>query len=414
MSALRPLDSPRDLPHGLEEHHQVTVPESLQRMLFLLLVGGGLISVVFVGEFSPLPMTTLLDAWMLLFAGWVLLRGRIRSGVLLLLVLGYLGLRMAASLTVQPPLEDLLQAHRWLVYLAVFALARGHQWTRPELLTRLVWWLVGLATLKSLLTLATVGPNARPGLFLENNFELALFIGAAAVVHRRDPRHGVWLIVLLGALTLLSGSRSGALTFLVLVAYALWSLRTRDVFLRYVAVLAPVVAAVVPWVIFQSRAVESQVIDRVMFFDVFLGEVDGWGWFQWVFGTPPITPLSAAACESLSYYEVLFSSAGDGRCYSVILHSFVMRLVYDGGLLALLLAIVVPLMVMRRGRVPWGLTLALISVALINSISVSGFNNPYVALPILLAVLTAPTLEAADSSPPQRPVARSSDPSIHP
>ncbi|KUG57862.1 hypothetical protein [Nesterenkonia jeotgali] len=397
-----------------EPTHRTEIPEALQKLLCLLLIGGGLVSVGFVGEFSPLPMTTLLDVWVLLLAVWILFRGRIQSWVSLLLVLGYLAARGIAAVSVDPPLLDLLQAHRWLVYLAVFALARGHRWSRPELLTRLAWWLVGLATVKSVLTALTLGLDERPGLFLENNFELALFSGTAAVIHRNDPRNGIRLILLLGLLTLLSGSRSGALTYLVLVAFALWSVSTRDVFLRYLAMLTPVVAVVVPWVIFAGRAAESEVIDRVRFLEVFLSEVQRWQWLDWTFGTPPITPLSPQGCASLAYYDVLFSSAGDGQCYSVILHSFILRLLYDGGFLALLMALLLPLVIMRQARVPWGLTLTLLAIAVINSASVSGFNNPYVALPILLAVLTAGPREAVDPAAAQRPLAPFHAPSLHP
>ncbi|MBE1523762.1 hypothetical protein [Nesterenkonia lutea] len=371
----------------------VDLPEWLQRLLYLLLLGSALISVVYVGEFSPLPMTGLLDAWVLLVAGWILLRGRIIAPLTLIVLAAYIGTRILGALFEQPPLEDLLQAHRWLVYLVVFAMARGHRWSRTDLLHRLAWWLIGLATVKSLLTAVFVGPDQRPGLFLENNFELALFTALAAVVHRQNAPHRILLVVLLGVLTVLSGSRSGALTYLVLVVYTLWSSRTTDVFLKYLAGLVPVAAAAIPWLIFQARSAESQVIDRVHFFEVLQKETANWGWTERLYGTPPITPLSAGACEELAYYERLFSTAGDGRCYSVILHSFAMRLYYDGGVLALLLAVIVPIVVMHMSRVSWALIIALMAIATINSLSVSGLNNPYVALPILLAVLTAPGLE---------------------
>ncbi len=45
------------------------------------------------------------------------------------------------------------------------------------------------------------------------------------------------------------------------------------------------------------------------------------------------TPLLPASCADLSYYQTLFSYAGDGRCYSVILHSFIMRVIYDHGII---------------------------------------------------------------------------------
>jgi hypothetical protein len=86
-----------------------------------------------------------------------------------------------------------------------------------------------------------------------------------------------------------------------------------------------------------------------------------------------------------------------------------MRLYYDGGVLALLLALIVPVVVMRMSRVSWTLIIVLMSIATINSLSVSGLNNPYVALPILLAVLTAPHHDAVTTRPetvrrsPQQP-----------
>ncbi|MBE1513456.1 hypothetical protein [Nesterenkonia halotolerans] len=398
----------RPTPAAGARTHEVEIPVWLQRLLYLVLLGSALVSVVYVGEFSPLPMTAILDAWILLLAAWIFIRGRIIAPLMLLILAAYIGTRIVGALLEQPPLEDLLQAHRWLVYLVVFAMARGHCWSRTDLLHKLAWWLISLATLKSLLTAALVGPNQRPGLFLENNFELALFTALAAVVHRQNAPHRFWMVVLLGVLTVLSGSRSGALTYVVLVVYALWSTRTSDVFLKYLAGLLPLAAAALPWVVFQARAAESQVIDRVQFFEVLQGETAHWGWAERIYGTPPITPLSAGACEQLSYYERLFSSVGDGQCYSVILHSFAMRLYYDGGVLALLLALIVPVVVMRMSRVSGTLVIVLMAIATINSLSVSGLNNPYVALPILLAVLTAPNLgrmtprpEAARESPQQ-------------
>ncbi|WP_218219802.1 hypothetical protein [Nesterenkonia sp. Act20] len=384
----------------------VDIPVWLQRLLYLALVGSALVSVIYVGEFSPLPMTAILDAWVLLLAAWIFVRGRIRAHLMLVVLAAYVATRIIGALLEQPPLEDLLQAHRWLVYLVVFAMARGHRWSRTDLLHRLAWWLIALATIKSILTTALLGPDERPGLFLENNFELALFTALAAVVHRQNAPYRFWLVVLLGVLTVLSGSRSGALTYLVLVVYALWSSRSSDVFMKYLASLIPLAAAALPWFVFQARAAESRVIDRVQFFEVLQKETANWGWMQRLFGTPPITPLSAGACEDLSYYERLFSSAGDGQCYSVILHSFAMRLYYDGGVLALLLALLVPVVVMHMSRVSWTLIIVLMSIATINSLSVSGLNNPYVALPILLAVLTAPNLKTSplrSEAPPRTP-----------
>lgn len=376
-------------PAAAVQQSYTPLPERLQRALYWALLIGGLISTVFVGEFSPVPMTLVLDVWILSVGFWVVCWGRTHTRWALVIVIAYSATRLFGALLTAPPLEDFLQAHRWLIYLGVFALARGHRWTRHDLLIRLTWWLISLATLKASLTLLLVGSGERPGLFVENNFELALFSGMAAVIYRSAGSARIGLVVLLGALTLLSGSRSGAVAYAVLMAYALWTSQPRDVFQRFLAVLTPVVAVVIAWLIFESRAAESQVIDRVRFWDILQTETIRWDWKNWLLGTPPITPLSQPACRQLEFYESLFSSAGDGHCYSVILHSHLMRLLYDGGLLALALAFTVPLVLMRRERVAWPLALTLMTIVVTNSFSVSGLNNPYVALPLLLAMLSA-------------------------
>src|SRR5699024_10128365 len=107
----------------------------------------------------------------------------------------------------------------------------------------------------------------------------------------------------------------------------------------------------------------------------------------WIFGTAPMTPLSTQTCAALDFYSELFSAAQDGSCYSVILHSFALRVLYDAGLIGALLVLLVPIAVMLRAGVPMILTLTLSAIAVANSLSVSGLNNPYVALPILLAIL---------------------------
>lgn len=367
------------------------IPVVLQHGLAVLLVGGGVVSVFFIGEYSPLPITAALDAWMICLAGWILMRGRIVSHATLGVVLMLAAVRLGpALLLVHPPLVDLLQAHRWLFYLAVMALVRGHRWTRPHLLVGITWWLVGLAALKAVVTRLVVGPESRPGLFLENNFELALFCGLAAVVHRRAGRGSAPLILMLGLLTVLAGSRSGAVAYLILVLHVLWTARVADVFLRQLTLLGPLLAALIPLAVFRMRAAEAEVIDRVRFADVLLDEAGDWSVTRWLVGPPPITPLSEESCQRLSYYEALFSTAGDGTCYAVILHAFVLRIVYDAGLLGLLLAFGIPLLLMLRSGAAVGPILVVTALAAVNSLSVSGLNNPYVALPILVVLLTAP------------------------
>tara|TARA_B100000678_G_C18106791_1_gene461144 strand:- start:533 stop:829 length:297 start_codon:yes stop_codon:yes gene_type:complete len=66
-----------------------------------------------------------------------------------------------------------------------------------------------------------------------------------------------------------------------------------------------------------------------------------------------------------------------------------MRVVFDAGIFGLLLALFVAWYAMKSARVPLSVNLALLAVAFSNGFSVSGLNNPYVALPIVLAILLA-------------------------
>lgn len=366
-----------------------SLPTGLQGGLYWGLILCAAVSVLFVGQFSPLPMTMLLDLWIILFILGVVLHGRLFTVLPLSILAIYAYTRIMGVWSTEAPWEDFFQAYRWLLYLVALGVGVGQRWTRRGGLTALTWWLVSLATVKAALTWVVHGPGERPGLFLENNFELALFSGLTAVVHRGSPRSRLWLLVLLGALTVLSGSRSGAVAYVLCVLYAMLSTETRDVFLRLASVTVPAVVAVIPLVIFQERAAESEVIDRVRFLDFFLHETQHWGPLNWLVGTAPLTPLSPATCEELAYYDVLFSSQGDGTCYSVILHAFVLRLMFDAGILGAVLVLVLPWIFLRRAGVPALLAATLMAIALTNSLSVSGFNNPYVALPFLLAILTS-------------------------
>lgn len=156
----------------------------------------------------------------------------------------------------------------------------------------------------------------------------------------------------------------------------------------------------------RRRAASSTQVDRLNFLGVFLAEAQAFTALNWLFGTAPITPLSPGACHGLSYYESLFSSAGDGTCYSVILHAFVLRVIFDAGLVGLAIAYGGAWYFMRRGRVRTGLAMTLLAIAFANGLSVSGLNNPYVALPILVAILAAavppPARDEAPGASPHR------------
>ncbi|WZO53154.1 hypothetical protein MRBLWH7_002009 [Microbacterium sp. LWH7-1.2] len=339
-------------------------------------------------------MTTILDTWIILFVVASVIRGRTAMWGLFLLLIAYLMTRILPAVYTDAPLEDFAQAYRWLLYLIAFSVAVGREWGPVQPLVRLMWFLLTMSLLKGAVTYVVV-PGDRPGLMLENNFELPMFAGLVAVLYPHIGRRRWLAVVLLGGATLLSGSRSGSLAFAVLAVYALSQVPMKNIAIRYFTLIAVPIMLAIPLWIFSERAANSTQLDRLNFLEVFLAETSQWGPVEWMFGTTPITPLSAGACFRLSYYQSLFSSEGDGSCYSVILHAFLMRVVFDAGILGASIAFGVAWFTMRRASVRASLALTLIGIAISNSVSVSGLNNPYVAFPILLAILVAGKMKAA-------------------
>lgn len=369
---------------------KLAIPGFVQNALYGLLFFAGLVSVPFLGSYGPLPTTALLDVWVGLFALVLLASGRTSTTPLLLLLTGYLLTRLIPALAAGSPMEDFFQAYRWLLYLAVFALAVSRVWGPVKPVARVTWALLIMALVKAVLTYVLLGPGSRPGLLLENNFELALFAGLLASVYRHLGRSQWWAVAALGILTALSGSRSGAVAFGILAIYAISQAKQINLFLRYLLFCTiPLLGFGIAAIFAQRAAQSSGVVDRLNFFDVFLDETQQWTPLEWIFGTTPITPLSNVGCQRLAYYESLFASTGDGTCYSVILHAFNMRVVFDAGFVGLLIAHGVAWYTMRRSGVHFGLAATLLMIAFTNGFSVSGLNNPYVALPILLAIVTA-------------------------
>lgn len=370
------------------------VPQFLRASLYGLLLVAAASSVPMVGAYGPLPTTVLLDVWVTAFLVMTVFRGRTQAYVAVLLLAAYAYTRILAAFAASAPVEDFLQAYRWVYYLLVLCSAIGRSWGPIRPLAMTTWALISMALFKAVLTFLLRGAGERPGLLLENNFELALFSGLVLVIYPY-LRHRALLVVMMGALTFLSGSRSGAIAFLVLLLFAFSQVRSRSLLIRYLAVCAVPVAALFPLVIFSERASVDSRVDRLNFFNVFLADVSSFSPIQWIFGTTPITPLSPAACHQLAFYRRLFSSAEDGTCYSVILHAFVLRVTFDAGIFGLILAFGVVWWALRRSGVRLAMVVALFGIALTNSLSVSGINNPYVVLPLLLAILTAPGVSLA-------------------
>lgn len=363
------------------------------KMLRWALVGVLLIAVITgfipLSTGSPLPLTDMLDVWLILLGFTCVTRGRIESPLVFGLVAAYTIACVVPAIITQAPLSEFLRAYRWLLYLLLMILAIGRSWGDRPNLVRLTWFLLIAASVKyALMTL--VLDSARPVLFLENNFEIPLFFGLVILTYNQLGKRRVAAVGLAGLIALLSQSRSGILAFACLVVFAFFASPGRMKALRALLFGIPLGSAAVGYV-FASRSAGEIQMDRARFFNVFKHNVADWDLATWMFGTTPLTPLSTGSCASLSFYQSLIYSPEYDTCYSVVLHSFGMRVVYDAGILGLVLAFGIPLFAMLKSGVSKKVAFALLAIAVTNALSVSSINNPYVALPIFLAILYAGT-----------------------
>ena len=337
---------------------------------------------------NPLPAVSLLDGGFVIATGLLLPRASRRAYPAILALLFLFLLRMTiACLGTGAPFWDALQAHKWLLYLIEAFVFLDLKINHPKRIVLATEILLAMALVKYSLVFLTHSAG-RTGILDENNFELALFCGLVAVSYRHmGPRRPI-LVALTGVVVVLSQSRSGSIEFFILLAYVVSVSTWRSPLARYLSALFVGASVIIPVVIFGDRN-SGTVIDRVSFLNVFLSDTSRWSIFNWLFGMPPITPLSADACYTLSYYQTLFSTAGDGTCYSVVLHAYLLRIVFDAGLLGLLGSFGIMWYLMSRSKVRLGLRLCLIAIAIANSASVSGLNNLFVVLPMVLAMLSA-------------------------
>jgi hypothetical protein len=307
------------------------------------------------------------------------------AGILLVLALRF---TTSLSSDYPAPIDEFFRAHKWVIYCLVLISALKIRVIEARKLNFLVNLILIASAVKYIYSAALLGIASRPGIFAENNYELFLLFGLVIVVYELGFRKNLLFFSTLGLVVFLSGSRSGAIGFLVVVLYLVSKAQNRTQFIQYLVTTSVALAAGVSLFIFQNRGTNFENLDRINFFSRFLVEVRDWDWVNWVFGAQPLTQMTTETCLSLSFYSVLLSSAQDGSCYSVILHSQILRLILDFGLIGLVLCFYFLYFILRSSGVNVVPASALVLLALSNSFSVSGPNNVYVVFPILAAIIT--------------------------
>lgn len=348
-------------------------------------------------QFNLAPAGSILE--LAFFVSAVLLARRVVPGARTMLVLSALYVFLKTLLLLiygSASIPDFLQGYKTYFYLVLLSFFVGKQVFSGQRLARFATVLVAAFFVKYAYSVV-LGFSDRPGIFIENNFELIMLIGLVYLAYPYLGNRRALVFGVLAVTVLLSGSRSSALGLLVVYVFLYVRLRNRTWPLHVAGVVAVGYAV---FTLFTSRLDGQSVeaIDRVQFLEVFLREVRTWPVWEFVTGAFPLTPLSPAGCARLSFYQPLFSATDPGVCYSVILHSYVLRAVFDHGLLGIALLYTLVWLALRRSAVTRRDALALLSVITLSGFSVSAFNNVFTT--IVLAVAMGLDRSAAPPEPP--------------
>jgi len=281
---------------------------------------------------------------------------------------------------------DFAQAYKFVWYLALlppFAWANGAM--RPADFRRLLN--AALTMFLLVYTIKRLAGIDRPTLIGENNFELVFLALIYYSAHVAGCKLSAIQTLALLVVVVLSGSRSAAIAIALAIALT-YDFKTRNPAKLIGGLIAGALGFALAVLIFESRShggIES--IDRFRFLMMFSESVSGWGVFDYLLGADRLTQLPPHVCSSLSYYASLFSYEDNGTCYSVILHSFNLRIIHDHGILIAILASLYLLRLTRTATLVQ--RLCLLGIIFINGLSVSALNNVYVALGIAFFCLAA-------------------------
>lgn len=226
----------------------------------------------------------------------------------------------------------------------------------------------------------------RPVVYEENNFELMLLYALYLVRYSMTKEKYLHYLALVGLITLVSLSRSSLVMFSALAMYVIYNSYKKT--WVFIVPFALAIFGILIYYIFSQRSSSIEEIDRYRFLLVFLGEVKDWNMWQWFVGGERITRLSYLGCDAMKDYRNLFSFSGDGTCYSVILHSFLMRVILDHGLLGLVFIIYCTYQYLIKSGVSKLHILVFLGIVILNGVSVSSFNNLFFALSMVFLMTT--------------------------
>lgn len=336
--------------------------------------------------YNPLPTNALFE--LLVLTSLLFLAKKMESGAWIIVCgcLFYIAYTfIIAHLNATHP-KDYFLAYKSYVYLVILAFFSGKCLFSQRQVTLLFNMLLGIFLCKYILWLI-FATFKRPGVFAENNFEIMTILFIALAVWAIDKKLSVTQWLTLTLVVFMSGSRSGVVAYFAMLTFLL--IRNFDFkTILKLMVLGIIGVGVAGVLVSRLSGGDVSSIDRVVFAQGFLIAIKDWTWFNFLFGSTPLTALPDAVCERLVFYKTLFSAKDPNICYSVILHSYVIRQVFDHGIVGLAVVFTVINYLLKISLVPGRVRLSVVSILFLNGLSVSSINSVYALVGIVVIMTT--------------------------
>lgn len=338
-------------------------------------------------HYNFLPASLIFEGLMLLFFSMSLV-GRVNKKYLFFFFLSMLYIFYGFSnyLVVDNPgkLTDFLLIYKPFIYICMLSIFYGKVLFERSFLNQL-YILISFAFFVKYVVSIFIFNIDRPGVFTENNFELMLLGLLFLSTYDDDKKFDSVNYLLLVLIAGLSFSRSAILFVLVIFFFLDFKGFLKNKLIKNVSLVFLVFVASV---VFLSRVGESGIesVDRYIFLNHFLREMSNDGLWVWLFGKPPMTNVTFATASSLEYYYLVFSDHQNLVAFSAIFNSFILRIVFDHGVVGLGVIIYFCYTVVRTTTFSNRIALSVCSIVLINGLSVSSFQSVYFLLGMFMLI----------------------------
>jgi len=338
------------------------------------------------GKANLLPATAIFDGLILLA---VLLTKPVfkdrKFAVIFYFLISYIALSFIYSVIFKADhLLDFLLSYKVFFYLAIVTMFFGKNIVTPKHFSTLFKTLLIVFTLKYFVSVVFSLSESRPIVFRENNFEL-LFIALLFYLQykiRGYIKPWEWLSIV--TVFILSGSKSAIPIFIFVAACVLFQKVTFRKFIVVVPLLLLLCGAFFSLLLSKYGETGLSGIDRLAFLRVFIVEMTESTWTGILLGKERISPLLSSSCQSLYFYQGLFSYNNDGTCYSPILHAYILRVIIDHGIIGMLTVFWITHLLLIKSGYSTKDSFVFNFVLFLNGLSVSGYNSGFYALSMIL------------------------------